>query len=59
MQTPTRLTQHTKRTPFVMLENVRAEDSFVRLSDSRVSSFDTFYPETEDSQREESITGQE
>ena len=42
-----------------MLENVRAEDSFVRLSDSRVSSFDTFYPETEDSQREESITGQE
>lgn len=59
MQTPTRLARHTKRTPFVMLENVRAEDSFVRLSDSWVSSFDSFYPETEDSQREESITGQE
>src|SRR5258708_5619366 len=31
MQTPTRSTQHTKRTPFFMLESVRAEDSLVRL----------------------------
>ena len=42
-----------------MLKNVRAEDSLVRLSDSQVSSLDTLSPETEDSQREESITGQE
>jgi hypothetical protein len=59
MQTPTRLARHTKNTPFIMLENVRAEDSLVRLSDSQVSSLDTLSPETEDSQREESITGQE
>ena len=59
MQTPTRLARHTKRTLFIMLENVRAEDSLVRLSDSQLSSLDTLSPEAEDSQREESITGQE
>jgi hypothetical protein len=59
MQTPTRLARHTKRTPFIMLENVRAEDLLVHRSDSKVSSLDTLSPETEDSQREESITEQE
>jgi len=57
MQTLTRLARHTRRTPFIMLENVRSENSLVRLSDSQVSSLDTLSPETEDSQREESITG--
>lgn len=42
-----------------MLENVCAGDSLVRLSDSQVSSLDTFSPEAEVSQREETITGQE
>ena len=42
-----------------MLENVRVEDSLVRLSDSQVPSLDTLSRKTEDSQREESITGQE
>jgi hypothetical protein len=42
-----------------MLENVRAEDSLVHRSDSKGSSLDTLSPETEDSQREESITEQE
>jgi hypothetical protein len=59
MQTPTRLARHTKRTPFIILENVCAEGSLVRLSDSQVASLDTLSPEAEDSQREESITGQE
>lgn len=59
MPTPTRLAQHTRRTPFIILENVRAENSLVRLSDSQVSSLDTLSPETDVSQREESITGQE
>jgi hypothetical protein len=59
MQTPTRLVRHTRRTPFIMLENVRAEHLPVYLSDSQVSSLDTLSPETEDSQREKSITGQE
>lgn len=59
MQTPTRLAPHTKRTPFIMLKNVRAEDLLVDRSDSKVSSLDTLSPETEDSQREESITEQE
>jgi hypothetical protein len=49
MQTPTRLARLTKRTPFIMLENVRAENSLVHLSDSQVSSLDTLSPETEDS----------
>ena len=59
MQTPTRLARHTRWTPFIMLENVRAEESLERLSDSQVSSLDTLSPKTKDSQREESITGQE
>lgn len=42
-----------------MLENVRAEESLVHLSDSQVPSLDTVSPKTEDPQREESITGQE
>lgn len=59
MQTPTRLARHTRRTPFIIIENVCAGDSLVRLSDSQVTSLDALSPEAEDSQREESVTGQE
>ncbi len=59
MQTPTRPAQHTRRTLFIILKSVRAEDSLVRLSDLQVSSLDTLSPEAQDPQREESSTGKE